>query len=120
MVTSDPGAGMAPSRGADVDGVLDEIVRRLLAAYRPERVYLFGSRTRADATAESDYDLLLVVGSSSEPMHRRARVGYAALHGVPAAVDVLVWTRAEFDGRLSVVTSLPATVVREGRLLHAA
>ena len=43
------------------DPTLSEIVRRLVDAYCPERIYLFGSRARGDAGAGSDYDLLLVV-----------------------------------------------------------
>jgi predicted nucleotidyltransferase len=108
------------SGGTPSDLVLDEIVRRLVATYRPERVYLFGSRARDEAGQHSDYDLLVVVSSSSEAMHRRARAAHVALAGVPAAVDVLVWTSEEFGERLGVVTSLPATVTREGKLLHAA
>ena len=37
---------------------LAEVVRRLVAAYQPERVYLFGSVARGDADLDSDYDLL--------------------------------------------------------------
>jgi hypothetical protein len=33
------------------------------------------------------------------------------------AADVLVWTRQAFESRLGVVTSLPATVMREGQVL---
>ena len=36
------------------------------------------------------------------------------------AADVLVWTRSRLDRRARVIASLPATVLREGRLLHAA
>lgn len=110
----------AADKGLGSDAILDAIVHRLVAVYRPERIYLFGSRARGEACAESDYDILLVVPASEEPMHRRARAAYEALAGIEAAVDVLVWTCREFDERLGVVTSLPASVVREGRLLHAA
>ena len=120
MARSGPEAEISQGSGSPGDDVLQDIVRRLVVAYQPERVYLFGSRARGEASVESDYDLLVVVSASSEPMHRRARLACAALAGVPAAVDVLVWTREEFDARLGVVTSLPATVTREGRLLHAA
>ena len=34
--------------------VLAEIVRRLAEAYRPERIYLFGSTARGDAGLDSD------------------------------------------------------------------
>ena len=36
------------------------------------------------------------------------------------AADVLVWTRERFDSRLILQASLPATVLREGKLLYAA
>jgi len=58
---------------------LAEGVRRLVEAYKPERVYLFGSTARREAGADSD-----------------------------------------FDRRLHLPASLPATNVRERRLLHAA
>ena len=113
-------AGTQRGKDAAPDAVLEEIVRRLVATYRPQRVYLFGSRASGEASTDSDYDVLVVVEASEEPMHRRARAAHAAFEGIPAAVDVLVWTREEFDERLGVVTSLPATVVRYGKLLHAA
>ena len=42
------------------------------------------------------------------------------LWGLGISADILVWARDEFDRRLSLKASLPATVVREGMLLHAA
>ena len=82
--------------------------------------YLFGSRARGDAQPDSDYDVLVVVSASQLPGHRRDAVALRALRGLRASVDVLVLTRAEFDGKLDVVCSLPATVVREGKLIYAA
>jgi predicted nucleotidyltransferase len=52
------------------DSRLDDIVRRLVDAYRPERVYLFGSRARGEGGPDSDYDLL-VVGSMPADDARR-------------------------------------------------
>lgn len=102
------------------DPVLDEIVRRLVDAFRPERVYLFGSKARGDAGPDSDYDLMVVVSASSDPPYRRAQTAQDVLWGVWAAADVLVLTKAEFEARRSLRTSLPATVLAEGKVLHAA
>ena len=102
------------------DPQLADVVQRLIAAYAPERVYLFGSSARDDAGPDSDYDLLLVVPDDATPERKRARLAYASLWGTGTAVDVLVWTRSSFDRRLHLPTSLPATIIREGRLLHAA
>ena len=105
---------------ANASEPLDEVVRRLVDALHPERVYLFGSRARGDGRDDSDYDLLIVVANSDQPGHRRDREALRALRGLNLAVDVLVLTHDEFERKLGVICSLPATVVREGRLLHAA
>ena len=102
------------------DLVLAEIVRRLVAAYEPERIYLFGSKARGDAGPDSDYNLMVVVPDDAPPVRRRSRLAYEALRGTGRAADVLVCTRSSFDSRLHVRASLPATIVSEGRLLHAA
>jgi len=102
------------------DPALAEAVRRLIAAYQPERVYLFGSVARGDAGPDSDYDLLIVVPDDAPPERRRSRLAYEALHGTGTAADVLVCTRSYFEDRHSLKASLPGTVLREGRLLHVA
>ena len=102
------------------DPALAEVVRRLVQAYQPERVYLFGSVARGDAGPDSDYDLLLVVPDDAAPERRRSRLAYEALHGTGTAADVLVCTSSYFEDRRSLKASLPGTVLREGRLLHGA
>jgi len=102
------------------DPALAEVVRRLVDAYEPEQIYLFGSVARGDAGADSDYDLLVVVQDSAQPERRRSRLAYEALRGTGIAADVLVCTRSYFENRRSLKASLPGTVIREGRLLHAA
>jgi len=48
------------------------------------------------------------------------RLAYEALRGTGIAADVLVSTRSRFERRARVVASLPASVLREGKLVHAA
>jgi predicted nucleotidyltransferase len=103
----------------ETDPVLAEIVRRLVDTLQPERIYLFGSRGRHDAGMDSDYDLMVVVPELTEPAYRLAQRAHSVLWGLGTAADVLVWSRDAFDGRLHLKASLPATVVREGMLLHA-
>ena len=102
------------------DPVVAEIIARLVATYRPERVYLFGSRARGDTGPDSDYDFLLVVPDDTPAELLRGGPGYQAMWGLKTAADVLVFTRERFESRLSLKSSLPSTVVREGRLLYAA
>lgn len=102
------------------DAKLAEIVRRLAEAYRPFAIYLFGSKARGDAGPDSDYDLLVVVDDDASAERRRGRLAYQALRGTAVAADVIVCTRSHFDARRHLRASLPGTVLREGKLLHAA
>jgi predicted nucleotidyltransferase len=102
------------------DPALVEVVRRLVEAYRPERIYLFGSVARGDSGPDSDYDIMLVVSDDAPPERRDCDLAYRALRGSGIAKDLLVWTRSEFEKRLHLGASLPSAMVREGRLLHAA
>jgi predicted nucleotidyltransferase len=102
------------------DTALTEAVRRLVEAYSPERIYLFGSVARGDAGPDSDYDLMVVVPDDAPPERKDCDLAYRALRGLGIAKDLLVWTRSEFENRLHLKASLPSTIVREGKLLHAA
>ncbi len=102
------------------DPLLAEIVARLVATYRPERIYLFGSRARDAAHEDSDYDLMIVVGDDAPASLQRSTPGYDALWGLPRAADILVWTRTAFEQRLHLRASLPSTVSGEGKLLYQA
>jgi predicted nucleotidyltransferase len=98
-----------------------EITRRLVEACQPVRVYLFGSEARGDAGADSDLDFLVVVPDDAPEDVMRGRRLRQAIGGIGHAVDVIPWRRSDFEGRAAyVVASLPATVVREGRLLYDA
>jgi uncharacterized protein len=97
---------------------LSELLRRLVAAYDPERVFLFGSVARGEAGLDSDYDLMIIVPDDAAPEKRRSRLAYQAMRGTGTAADVLVWLKSSFERRAHVVASLPATVLREGRLLY--
>jgi predicted nucleotidyltransferase len=101
------------------DPTLAEIVRRLVETYHQLRIYLFGSRARSAATADSDYDLMVIVSDDIPPSLHRGGRAYEVLWGLSTGADVLVWTESSFSKRLHLRASLPSTVLREGRLLYS-
>jgi predicted nucleotidyltransferase len=106
----------------DDDPALREIVQRLADAYHPLQIYLFGSKARGTEGPDSDYDLLVVMRDDAPPELRSSQLAYQSLWGVGVGkpTDVVVCPEGWFNSRASVVTSLPATVIREGKLLYAA
>jgi predicted nucleotidyltransferase len=110
---------MRPEVAAE-DTVLSEVVHRLVAELHPERIYLLGSRARGEAHLDSDYNLLVVVKGRTDEGGEMERRAYGAMWGLHAPVEIVVMTADYFEWMLDAAASLPATVQREGRLLHGA
>lgn len=102
-----------------VDEAIEHIVRRLVAYYRPERIYLFGSAARNEFGPDSDLDFCVVLPDDAPQQLFRSGAIYRQLRGMGYPKDVIPWRASDFDARAKyVVTSLPATIMREGRLVH--
>ena len=104
------------------DPILKQIVDTLVEAFKPERIYLFGSKARGQDGPDSDYDIMVVVPDDTPKEKKQLGQAPKVLweNGVTTAADVLVWTKGRFDSRLHLKASLPATIVDEGKLLYAA
>ena len=100
---------------------IEEITRRIVAHYHPVRVYLFGSEARGDAGPDSDLDFMVVLPDDMPESTMRFNDIHRVLAGVSVPKDVIPWRLGDFAIRSAYVpTSLPATVIREGRLLYDA
>jgi predicted nucleotidyltransferase len=116
-ISSITGVTRPPLSSGDL--LIAEIVRRLVTFYSPERIYLFGSAARGSATPDSDLDFALVLPDSTPAEVRNSKEIYKILWDIDAPIDILAWTRSDFYRRLPARASMPATIVREGKLLYA-
>lgn len=106
----------APQRKPD-PGVVEEIVRRVVAVAAPERILIFGSAARGAMGPNSDIDLLVVKGGD----YHRGRLTediYMGLFGVGTAVDVVVATPEDVERYRDCHASVLAPALSEGVLLH--
>ncbi|PYV19622.1 MAG: hypothetical protein DMG21_01000 [Acidobacteria bacterium] len=99
------------------DEIVREIVRRIVETAQPEKVILFGSRARADARTNSDFDVL-VITRSDEPRHQRSAALYVALADLPVEVEVMVYTPEEVEEWSQVPQAFVTTAVREGTTIY--
>ncbi len=99
------------------ESLLEEVVRRIVAAVRPERIVLFGSYAYGTPTAGSDLDLLVIMNSDLPP-HKRAALVYRALAGLVIPKDVVVYTPEEVEAWAEVPQAFVTAILRRGRILY--
>ena len=100
---------------------IQEITRLLVEFYRPVRIYLFGSEARGDAGPDSDLDFCVVVPDDISADRLRTPSVYSFVSGTGYAKDIVRLRKTDFEARAAhVIASLPATVIREGKILYDA
>ncbi|MBU0679117.1 MAG: nucleotidyltransferase domain-containing protein [Verrucomicrobia bacterium] len=74
--------------------ILDEMVRRIIAAADPLRIVLFGSAARDDMGPDIDLDVLVIVPDGT-PRRITARKICRHLYGLGFAKDIVVATEQD-------------------------
>ena len=93
--------------------MMDRIVR----AFQPARVVLFGSHARGTATEWSDIDLLVILPKASDKRNAAIEIR-RALGDLPVCKDIVVATLAEVARRGHLVGTTLRSALREGKVLY--
>lgn len=101
-----------------IEEAIQEMVRRIVAGFDPQRIILFGSHARGDAGPDSDVDLLVVVPVEGSRREKAVEIG-VQLNDIRVPKDILVTTPEDFEWRKEIVGTIERPAAREGRLLHA-
>jgi HEPN domain-containing protein/predicted nucleotidyltransferase len=97
---------------------LDRVVRRLVEAFEPVAIYLFGSRARGDAREDSDYDLMLVLADDRARAISRQAIWETASQSNRIDVNPFLTRTAVFAWRRHEVGTLEYEVQVDGIRLY--
>ncbi|MCS6829030.1 MAG: nucleotidyltransferase domain-containing protein [bacterium] len=104
---------------AEVTEILNDIVKRLVEGYAPQKVILFGSYARGEASEDSDIDLLIIKDTEKPPIERWQEVKRLLRdRNRRVSVSPLVYTSEEIARRLSVRDFFIEEVLEEGIVLY--
>ena len=98
--------------------MLQEIVRRIVAAVQPEKIILFGSAARQEMGADSDLDLLVIKPCG----HRRrtARIIERSLIGIGIPTDIIVAKPKDIERYKDTIGLIYRPALRDGKVIYAA
>ena len=96
---------------------LADMVGRIVERFSPERIILFGSWARGEASDDSDIDLLILFAEVEDPRQRAVEI-YQSLSSGATPKDIVVSTTARFERYKNVVNTVYWPAAREGRVLY--
>jgi predicted nucleotidyltransferase len=97
---------------------IQQMVRRIVQKFQPDKIILFGSHARGEAGIDSDVDLLVIMPVSGSKREKAIEVA-VALHDIPVPKDVIVSTPDDFQWRKEIVGTIERPAAMEGKLLYA-
>ena len=97
-----------------------ELIRdRIVQLYQPDKIILFGSRSRGHADKHSDIDLLVISDREKHlPRCKRGLDVRLQLTEFKTPKDILFYTHADVQRWKSVPQAFINTVLREGDVLY--
>lgn len=104
---------MTPSLQSEIESITAQLVDK----YKPEKIILFGSAARGDATPDSDMDFL-IIKNDTPYMGRDRMIEVSRLIDRNLPADFLVYRRDEFEKRLAMGDPFLEMVVAEGKVLY--
>lgn len=97
---------------------IEEITKRLIIEFKPEKIFLFGSYVWGNPSKDSDLDLLVIVKHSEFTPAKRASHAYRCLRGISYPMDILVKTKKEMNRFSNVPVALESKILKQGKLLY--
>lgn len=96
---------------------IEEIIKKIVEGYKPQKIILFGSYITGKPTEDSDIDLLIIKNTSDSPRKRRKKVARILWKsGIPK--DVFVYTEKEFTQYKDIVGTIMYEADKFGRVIY--
>lgn len=95
---------------------IDDLVEKIVANFRPEKVILFGSYADGRPTEDSDLDFLIIMRFRGENIAKAAEIINRISPRVP--VDLLVKKPSEVKRRMKWKDMFLTQVMERGKLLY--
>lgn len=97
--------------------LLEEITRKIVDHFDPEKIVLFGSRSTGSPRTDSDIDLLIIMDTDESPIQRAVEVKRACRPRF-VSMDVLVKTPEEMEARLERGSFFLRDILEQGEVLY--
>ncbi len=96
---------------------INEVVTKIATRFNPDKIILFGSYAYGMPNDDSDLDLL-IVQDSDLPIQKRGLDIRLSLIGSMIPIDLLIYTRSEFDQEKNKRFSFLNAAIKNSKVLY--
>jgi len=96
---------------------IDEVATRIASRFNPYKIILFGSYANGTPNDDSDLDLL-IIQDSDLPMQKRGLDIRMSLIGTKIPLDILIYTKLEFEQEKSKNSSFLNSAIKNSKVLY--
>jgi predicted nucleotidyltransferase len=97
---------------------IKRLCRRIVEAFHPEKIILFGSRAYGKPREDSDIDLLVIMPYDGD--HAKAAIRILNHLNVLAPIDLLVRSPEEIRERINIGDRFMREIVERGKVMYEA
>lgn len=96
--------------------IVEQIKETLKEAYRPKRLFLFGSRATGKARKDSDYDFVMVVpGTHKTSLDEMGKAISLVWEKHKVEADIFIYSEKEFEEWRGEFNSIPELALNSGK-----
>lgn len=96
---------------------INEVVTNIATRFNPDKIILFGSYANGTPNDDSDLDLL-IVQDTDLPMQTRGLDIRLSLIGTMIPIDILIYTKSEFDQEKNKSFSFLNSAIKNSKILY--
>ena len=101
------------------DPTLAKIRKAIVESVLPDKIILFGSRARGEATVHSDYDLFVIKDDIQNEREISRKINYRLLQeDLAQAVDVVVASADTWKTNVGKIGMIYKTINEEGIIIY--
>lgn len=102
---------------SEIQNALDEVKRRIVLRFQPQRIILFGSYARGVPGPDSDIDLLIVMDVEGSTRQKANEIDMLmADRRIP--MDFIVITPEQYERQKNMVGTIIRQIEREGKVIY--
>ena len=102
---------------SEIQEILDEVKRRIVPRFHPQRIILFGSYAGGRPGPDSDLDLLIVIEVEGSTRQKANEIDMLmADRSIP--MDFIVLTPEQYERQKNIAGTIARQIEREGKVIY--